>query len=171
MNELDQFWSREIALALENARSSGRGDVADYLELRARNDAVREIGIRWLVESLIVISAEANRGRANIDIVREEPHRFDMFRATMAGLLLKLQQGVRCLTLEAGWTRTPSDGFMRGGTLAAARITHFGMPKAGSELGLLFRNEEPVWHEFIEEKPAAAFSLEHLERHFRLFTG
>lgn len=171
MNELDQFWSLELSRLIENARRSGRADVADYLELRARNDAIREIGVRWLIESLIAISAVSNRSTASVEIVREEPHRFDIFKATMAGTRIKFQQGVRCLTVEAGWTRTPGDGFMRGGALAAARIKHLGMPKMGVELGLLMHGDDPVWHEFFEGKPVRAFTLEHLDSHFNTFLG
>lgn len=171
MNELDQFWSVELTRLIENARRSGRADVVDYLELRAQNDAIREVGIRWLIESLIAISAASNRGTASVEIFREDPHRFEIFKATMAGTRVKFQQGVRCLSVEAGWTRTPGDGFMRGGTLAAARIKHLGMPKMGVELGLLMQGDEPLWHEFVEGKHGQAFTLQHLNSHFSTFLG
>ncbi len=169
MNELDQFWSVELTRLIGNARRSGRADVADYLELKARNDAVREIGVRWLLESFIAISGQTDRGTGMVKIVREDPHRFDMFKATMAGTSVKFQHGVRCLTVEAGWTRTPGDGFMRGGALAAARIKHLGMPKSGVEMVLLLRDDEPVWHQFVEEKVAEMISLKHLNLHFNTF--
>ena len=53
----------------------------------------------------------------------ENPHNFRLRGANLVGSLLRVRQGVRCLTVEAGWTRTPNDGFMRGGALAIARIT------------------------------------------------
>ena len=168
MDELDEFWSHELAKALQNAKAGGRGDVADYLQLRASNDAIRETGVRWLNESLTSIVFE-HAGK--IEVFRDAPHRFEFRKATMAGTRLKLVQGVRCLTLEAGWTRTPSDGFMRGGALAAARITHFGMPKSGAELGLYLNDGVPHWIAYLNEKNAVEFTLDDVRRHFDTFTA
>jgi hypothetical protein len=39
MNELDQFWSEKLSTAIGQARETGRADLADYLELKAANDA------------------------------------------------------------------------------------------------------------------------------------
>jgi hypothetical protein len=168
MDELNEFWSHGLAKAFDNARTSGRGDVADYLELKVRNDALRETGVRWLNESLTAIALES-RVVGKIEIVRDAPHRFEFRKATMAGTRLKLIQGVRCLTVEAGWTRTPPDGFMRGGALAAARITHFGMPKAGAELGLYVHDGVPHWISYIDEKNAREFTLDDVKDHFNTF--
>ncbi len=171
MDELDEFWSQELAKALENAKNSGRADVADYLELKKHNDVLRETGVRWLNESLAAIAIENSGAAGKIEIVRDVPHRFTFRKATMAGTRLKLIQGVRCLTVEAGWTRTPSDGFMRGGALAAARFTHFGMPKSGAELGLYVTDGVPRWISYIDEKNAAEFTLEHVRIHFNTFVN
>jgi hypothetical protein len=167
MDELDEFWSHELAKALDNAKTGGRGDVADYLELKARNDAIRETGVRWLNESLTAIALEHGK----VEIVRDAPHRFEFRKATMAGTRLRLVQGVRCLTVEAGWTRTPSDGFMRDGALAAARISHFGMPKAAAELGLYLTEEKPHWIAYLDEKNAVEFTLDHIRDHFNTFSN
>jgi hypothetical protein len=163
MDELDAFWSIELAKAIENAKQSGRSDVADYLELKKRNDVLRETGVRWLNESLAAIAFEQG---GKIEITRDAPHRFPFRKATMAGTRLQLKQGVRCLTLEAGWTRTPADGFMRGGTLAAARITHLGIPRSRAELGLYVTDGVPNWVHFIEDEVAHEFTLDHVRMHF-----
>ncbi len=169
MLELDEFWANELSNMIRNAHQSGRRDVADYLELRARNDIIRQTGIQWLLDTLVAASDEA--GRDTIEIIREEPHRFSLNNATMVGVMLKFQQGVRCLTAEAGWTRTPSDGFMRGGALAAARLRHTGMPKADIELGLVFENEKLNWREFHEGRRQELFSFLNIADHFRILTG
>jgi hypothetical protein len=166
MNELDAFWSEELARAAANAKDSGRHSVADYLELRAQNDVIRSIGVRWLTEAMIAVAGEFNRRSHPVEIEREDPHRFTLRGATMSGTLLRLRQGVRCLTVEAGWTRTPSDGFMRGGALAAARLTHFGMPRSGAELGLYADPDAPRWRIFIDGQPAGEFTALEIERHF-----
>jgi hypothetical protein len=64
----------------------------------------------------------------------------------MVGHLLTLTNGVRTLYVEAGWPRTPRDGFVRGGGLAAANIRHLGIRAANEEL-LLSRSSTgaPAW--------------------------
>jgi len=146
MNELDEAWSEMLAGAIANAKSSGREDVADFLALKQTNDAIRQTGVEWLFNSFIEIASEASRDNPHILIERESPHEFEFNRARMAGELVRVRFGVRCLTVEAGWTRTPAHGFMRGGALAAARLTHFGRPKAGVELTLLHKGGAPGWH-------------------------
>ena len=82
-----------------------------------------------------------------------------------------MRQGVRCLTIEAGWTRTPNDGFMRGGSLAAARITHFGMAKHNAELLLVQSNGAPLWTEAKNDGSRVLFDSKNLNRHFQIFLG
>src|SRR5436305_2498739 len=108
MNELDEIWSQMLADAEARARASGRHDVADYLALKASNDQIRERSIRWLFDSIIEFAAHANRREQAIAIEREDPHNFSFRGANLVGSLLRIRQGVRCLTLEAGWTRTPA---------------------------------------------------------------
>jgi len=171
MNELDEIWSKMLTRAVENARSSGRHDVADYLTLKATNDAIRQTGTAWLFDTVLEIAGEANRSNSSISIERHDPHNFAWRNSNMAGSMLRLRYGVRCLTVEAGWTRTPADGFMRGGALAFARITHFGMAKQNAELVLLQSDTLPAWHMLRDEKAGDHFRSEHMLGHFRSFLG
>ena len=164
MNELDEAWSQMLAAATANARSSGRGDVAEYLALKQSNDLVRQTGVDWLFNAFIEIASEANRQNPHIIIEREEPHEFELNRARMAGSLLRVRSGVRSLTVEAGWTRTPAHGFMRGGALAAARIRHFGRPKADIDLMLVKNEEVPGWQCATGEN----FDSKSLREHFEI---
>ena len=165
MNELDEIWTRMLDDAAANALAAGRADVADFLALKQSNDAIRRMSIGWLFDSLIEIASEANRDDPSIVIEREEPHEFDFRNARMAGSLVRVRWGVRSLTAEAGWTRTPAHGFMRGGALAAARLIHFGMPEQGAELALVQTESGPEWALAGGEK----FDVEELRRHFALF--
>ena len=171
MNELDDVWSQMLAEAGENARSSGRHNVAEYLHLKATNDQIRERSVRWLFDSIIEIAANSNRRNPTIEIEREEPHNFTFRGANMVGSLLRVRQGVRCLTLEAGWTRTPADGFMRGGALAVARISHFGITKANADLRLLSVGKLPEWLVVRDEISGETLDLAALQRHFDIFLG
>jgi len=171
MNELDEVWAQMLNQATAKAQASGQSDVADYLNLKATNDFVRQTSVKWLFDSITEIAAQNNRNHTSIAIENENPHRFDFARATMVGSRLSLRQGVRCLSVEAGWTRTPADGFMRGGALAAARITHFGITKANEELILLRTNDSPEWFSIDKNEKKSLFDSRNLQQHFRIFTG
>ena len=168
MTELDEIWSKMLTEALENAKSTGRQDVADYLTLKATNDAIRQTGVRWLFDSLIEIAGHANRNNSSLSIEKQDPHSFAYRGSNMVGSLVRIRHGVRCLTAEAGWTRTPADGFMRGGALAFAKINHLGMSKSNAELLLTLSNDLPVWTAIQEEKAAGQFKSENLRAHFRI---
>lgn len=127
-----------MAEAERRARSEGRGDVVEYLNLRAANDEARAVGIAWLLQSFTTLAGELNRhGGASLSVEREDNHRFQAGRSTMVGPRLTFRTGVRRLTIEAGWPRLPQDGIVRRGGLAAARISHFGRPQANEELLLM----------------------------------
>lgn len=145
MTELDQVWSQMVGDAFASASKAGQQSVADYLRLRATNDAIRTAGVGWLFDAFIEVAGNATRKYPNVDITREEPHNFPFGNSNMVGSLLSIRNGVRCLTVEAGWTRTPRDGIMHEGALAAARITHFGLPKEGVECRLVYADVLPVW--------------------------
>lgn len=171
MNELDQMWSQMLEEARLAARASGRSDIADYLDLKARNDAMRQASVRWLLESFIEIAAEANRQISGIDIDREDPHNFPHAGANIAGTRLKLRHGVRCLTIEAGWTRTPADGFMRGGALAIAKISHFGISKMNVDLVLKPSDGSPIWIATYQDGATIDADTDFLRQHFSIFLG
>jgi sugar phosphate isomerase/epimerase len=168
VNELDEIWSQMLAESGTNARAAGRHALADYIALKASNDQIRERGVRWLFDSLIELAAIANRQNIAVTIEREEPHSFHHRGANMVGSLLRLRHGVRCLTLEAGWTRTPRDGFMRGQALAAARITHFGIKQAETELSLRHTDGLPNWFVIQKNEEATPLERNELIRHFSI---
>jgi hypothetical protein len=103
-------WARRMAEAEERARVSGRSDVADYLALRALNDVARNVGIEWLLAAITEHGGEANRDGAGIGLAQTDAHSFRVGNSTMVGKRLTLNAGVRSLTIEAGWPRTPRDG-------------------------------------------------------------
>lgn len=146
MSELEAEWARRLAEAEQRARTTGRGDVADYLALRALNDMARNTGVEWLLATFAAHAGEANRAGASLELATTDDHRFRVGNSTMVGRRLMLRSGVRVLTVEAGWPRTPQDGIVRGGGLAAARVSHFGNPPANDELLLMQRaGEAPRW--------------------------
>ena len=171
MNELDEVWSLKLNAALAQARTAGQKDVADYLALRAVNDELRQTSLKWLFDSLLEIAAFANRSGSSIAVETENQYRFNFGNSTLHGAQIRFRQGVRCLTVEAGWTRTPADGFMRGGALALGRVSHFGLSKHNIELFLVLENNSPRWFAADKDGKRTIFDSRHLNEHFQIFTG
>jgi hypothetical protein len=172
VSELDEAWAMALAEAERRARTAGRGDIADYIALRASNDLMRTTGIEWLLASITLLAGEANRAGGSIRIEKDEAHRFRVGSATMVGTRLTLRSGVRSLTIEAGWPRAPADGFVRGGGLACGRIGHFGNRAADEEL-LLVRSTtgKPEWNAIDKNGARFSFSEARLRQHFTKFLG
>lgn len=145
MTELDLAWAQLLDDATQKAGAAGRQDILEYLRLKATNDAIRRVGVSWLIDSFIDLASERMSDARNLKIEREDPHTFRSGNSTMVGSLVRVQYGVRKLTLEAGWTRMPDHGIMRKGSLAHAKFTHFGMPNAGLEIRLMRGTEFPQW--------------------------
>ena len=124
MDELEESWAVMLMAASERAAMQGRADVAEYLRLKATNDAIRAAGVKWLLDAFIEIAFEQNQSAIKVE--RKEGHSFAHGASTMAGSQLTIRYGVRCLEIEAGWARTPSHGIMREAALARANVLHFG---------------------------------------------
>ena len=169
MSELDETWAFALAEAESRARRGGRTDIAKYLALRKSNDLLRKIGIDWLATTFQTIAGEANRSGGTIQISKEDGHRFHVGNATMVGSLLTLGVRVRKLSVEAGWPRTPRDGFIRGGGLACANIKHLGLKHANEEL-LLFQSPHgaPRWMRHDKRGRQHEIHEAHLRKHIAL---
>jgi hypothetical protein len=146
VSELDEAWALALAEAEQQARLSGRAELAEYLALRNSNDLLRRTGIDWLLLTFTDLAAKANRHGSSIQTSNIDGHRFRRGQATMVGRLLTLKSGVRTVFVEAGWPRTPRDGFVRGGGLACANIRHLGLSSLSDELLLIKSNTgSPSW--------------------------
>jgi hypothetical protein len=165
LDGFDEDYERELAEAQRRARAQGRGDVLDYLSLKAANDSLRARGVELLLGAFTALAGELNRAGAGVALSRADAHRFRVGHSTMVGSRLTLTRGLRSLTVEAGWPRAPRDGVVRGGGLASARVSHFGAPKAGEELLLLPEGSEPRWFVLAETGARAELLEQHLRRH------
>jgi hypothetical protein len=170
MSELDEAWEAALAEAKRRARGAGRADIARYLDLRSRNDLLRRTAIDWLTAALTALAGEANRKGAAIQIERQDAHSFRRGSATMIGNQLTLRRGVRALSLESGWPRTPRDGFVRGDGLACANLKHFGRPRSNAEL-LLARSSNglPQWLVIEKTGTQLPFTEAQIRDHFITF--
>ncbi len=137
MSELDEAWTLALAEAEARARAAGRTDLSEYLALRTANDLIRKVGSDWLLTTFTIVAGEANRAGASLQLTREDHHGFKIDHTTMVGPRVNLANGVRKLSIEVGWPRTPRDGFIRGGGLACAKIKHLGLKSVSEELRLI----------------------------------
>lgn len=171
MSELDEAWQLALAEAKQRAHAAGRADIAKYLDLRAQNDLLRQAAVEWLTKTLTKLAAEANRHGSSIQIEQQDSHRFRIGSATMVGTQFTLRCGVRALSVESGWPRTPRDGFVRGGGLACANIKHFGRRRSNAEL-LLVRSPggAPQWFVFDKNGARSPFTEERIHDHFLALT-
>jgi hypothetical protein len=160
MDELDASWAEMLIAASQRAALQGRGDVAEYLRLKATNDAIRTAGVKWLLDAFIATAFEQD---PSLQIEREEGHAFAHGASTMAGTRLVIRYGVRCLEIEAGWTRTPPHGIMREAALARANILHFGRRRDNENLKLIQTAELPDW----TRADGLVFLLADAQRHVR----
>lgn len=163
MSELDEAWAAALSEAERRARMAGRGDIAEYLSLKNSNDLLRKAGVDWLLAEFTSLAADANRVGGSIQISKQEGHRFKIGASTMVGNLLTFTNGVRTLSVEAGWPRVPRDGVVRGGGLACANIRHLGIRQASEELLLIkSHNGTPVWKSLKHPTLHASHMRRHL---------
>ena len=169
MDELYEVWTQDLDHAIARAKAVGRYEIADYLTLKASNDALRTESVKWLFDTVLEIVFAFNRHGAKIKIDQKQKHRFKFGNSDLSGSSLELRQGVRCLTFEAGWTQSPKDGVMRGGALACAKIRHFGFSKENEDLLLLRYEDKPQWFSVDGERHRISFNVRSLRRHFEVF--
>jgi len=169
VSELDEAWELALADAERRARAEGRRDIADYVALRKQNDFLRRTAVEWLVSTLTALVAKANRAGAAIQVEQKDTHQFRVRHATMVGSQFTLRSGVRALTIETGWPRTPRDGFVRGGGLACANLKHFGRPRANADL-LLVRSPHgtPQWFVIGKTGERMLLTETHLRDHLAI---
>ena len=170
MNELEEAWEIALAEASRRAHGSGRADIARYLDLRRRNDLLRRTAVDWLNATCTALAADANRINAGIQIERRDDHRFRRGSATMVGTRLIFRRGVRELTVESGWPRTPRDGIVRGEGLACANIKHLGRTRMNAELLLVrSKTDSPEWF-VLKDGERSRLNDSVLRGHFSVFT-
>lgn len=171
MESLDAPYEDDIQIAIERAKLNGRYDLANYLSLRASNDVLRQEAVKWLFDTILEIVFAFNRHGARIKIEHIRDHKVKYRSSLLSGEKLELQQGLRCLTAEAGWTQRIDDAVMRGGSLAFSRLSHFGYKKETEEIELLKFEGKPQWFGVRGEKLRESFNVSSLKRHFEVFLG
>ncbi len=169
MDGLNELWTEDLNQAVAQAKARGRFEIADYLTLKASNDKIRNESVKWLFDTVLEIVLAFNKHGAEIKIKQKEKNSFKHSRSRLSGPVLQLKHGVRCLDFETGWTQTAEDGIIRGGGLAAAKISHFGFSKQNEVLVLLRFKDKPQWFSIDNESHRISFNVKSLRRHFETF--
>lgn len=168
MVEISEFWSEFVGERTAFDGKSRSRLFADFAALKTTNDEIRNRAVEWLIASFVELAAHANRHNVAVETERKEPHNFTAYGANMVGVKTSFRHGIRCLTVEAGWTRLPSDGFMRGGALAVAHVRHFGLRERSADLALLKNGEKSAWFEIDPDNTARLLELDALIRHMSI---
>jgi len=84
----------------------------------------------------------------------------------MFGTLITIRYGVRCIEVEAGWTRLPSHGVMREPLSHGANILHFGRKRQNECLRLDRGEDLPEWFREDGEIFRLDDTRSHLDRLF-----
>lgn len=168
MTDTDDLFEQFLAAATLHAPVVRNSSLAGFIALKTANDALRTIHSKRFFDLLTSAAAHAAGKGVAIDVEHADGHRFKIEKMTLAGEVYRFRHGIRCLTAEAGWTRTPSDGFMRGNALAVARLSHFGYARETEELHLLKFEDEPRWFRVAKDATRISFEPEDVVRHFRL---
>lgn len=168
MTEDGQLWAKFLSDESFRELFSGKGVISDYIELRERNNEVRARAIQALFAAVQMLAAEASHSGMAVDIEEFKECRLEFGSTKATGPGLRVRHGVRCLTFESGWTRNPSDGVMPEGSLALARISHFGMSEKTAVLYLLVFEDRPRWFTIGRDGIRRSFEADDLVVHFSL---
>lgn len=165
------FWTGMLDDPSFRELFSGRGVIADYIKLRDRNDEIRTKAVEILFSAIGALVHEAEKKGVALSSEEFDECSFEQRPARVTGPGLRIRHGVRCLTVEAGWTRVPSDGVMGEGALALARLSHFGFPEKTTVLYLLIFEERPRWFTIGRDGIRRSFEAEELVQHLQLLIG
>src|SRR2546428_1152807 len=110
MTDLDEAWELTLAEAKRRAHAAGRADIADYLNLRARNDLLRRTGTEWLVSSLTKLAGAAKRPGAGNQIEQAGGPRLRGGATTIGGTHLDPDQSAPAVTGVNRTARPPPAG-------------------------------------------------------------
>lgn len=161
IDDFEQWWLELLEKARYKALEDRNPFLAEYFELKARNDKIRLSASKDLLKIFLDEAESIQEASLSIDI--KPWHRFQMYQAVLTGFCLIISFGIRQLTVEIGWTRLPKDGFMRGNALAYCRIAHRGRDKR-QELFLIDR-DSPKW---VLAEDGKEFDVSFIRHHFDL---
>lgn len=161
-------FTQDLDRAIARSKESGRFELSDYLELKANNDRIREEARKWIFETIEEIVFEFNKHGAKIKIETLYKKSIKYGYSSLTGNRMELKQGLRCFSIEVGWTQSIEDGVMKSSSLAFGRLSHFGFRKETEEIELHKFEGKPRWFSIGEDMTRHSFTVSSLKRHFEV---
>jgi len=151
---------------------------AEYLALKAANDQLREIGKKWLWDTLDQLSSEISRqftqnnDQPPLQVGRQD-WQFSIENSLMIGERYGARNRHRTLVVEVGWPRLPEHGNVPDGGLARARVgvsqNVMLEPLTVADLTLKRQGDaNPAWHTIVNRRLGERITESHLRYYFDL---
>jgi hypothetical protein len=166
MTTSEHFWSKLLDDEIARGNVSAEGVFQDYLSVRGANNEIRNDAAEWLFESFVAFSNRLSSDGFQISVERNTDTRFAFHWATLSGSSIIVSNGLRKLSCEVGSIKAPGDGIIKGGGIAIARLSHFGIPEKDQILRLLVGEEKARW--VVDGNRPRDFDAYDLVRHFKI---
>lgn len=168
MTMSEEFWMTLLDEEIARGSVSAEGVFQDYLSVRGANNDIRVRATDWLFGSFAELSERLSSQGLELPLERSDDIRFTFLGATLLGSAIAFSNGVRRLSCEVGSIKAPGHGIIKGGGIAIARISHFGIPEKEQTLRLVVGEESARW--VVDSDCMRLFDAYDLVRHFRVLT-
>lgn len=166
MTTSEEFWLKLLDEQIALGNVSADGVFQDYLTVRGVNNEMRGNATEWLFKSFEYTALRLTSDGFALSPDCAELSSFSFSGATLSGPSIAFPFGVRKLTCEVGSIKAPGDGIIKGGGIAIARISHFGMPEKEQFLRLVIGEETARW--VVDSDRSRSFDLYDVIGHFRI---
>jgi hypothetical protein len=169
MTASDEFWLKLLDQEIARGTVSAEGVFQDYLAVRGANNDIRNNAAEWLFETVLQFSEKLNANGFEIITERNAESQFVFHWATLTGPSMFFSNGIRRLSCEVGSIKAPGHGIIKGGGIAIARLSHFGIPEKDQILRLVAGEETARWVvDGVKTRPFDAYDI---ARHLRILVS
>jgi len=166
MTTSEQFWSRLLDEEIARGNVSAEGVFQEYLSVRGANNNIRNEAAEWLFGSFVKFTQRLVSDGFQISVERNEESQFAFHWATLSGPSIVVSNGLRKLSCEVGSIKAPGHGIIKGGGIAIARLSHFGIPEKDQILRLIAGEETARW--VVDGSRTRELDAYDLVRHFKI---
>ena len=162
----EEFWHRLLDEEIARGTVTAEGVFEDYLAVRGANNEIRDSATEWLFRSFDELAERLRLQAFECSVERSDESQFNFLGATLTGPAIFFSHGVKRLSCEVGSIKAPGHGIIKGGGVAVARISHFGMPEKEQFLRLSVGEGSARWT--VESERLRQFDAYDLMAHFRI---
>jgi len=169
MTTSDDFWLKLLDQEIERGTVSAEGVFQDYLSVRGANNSIRKHAAEWVFSSFLKFSEKLTSNGFQIVMEEKTESQFVFEGATLTGPSMVFTSGVRNLSCEVGSIKAPGHGIIKGGGIAIARLSHFGIPERNQILRLIVGEETGRW--VVDGGPPRQFDAYDIVGHFKILVS